>query len=115
MVSGNTEEAVLLIGKNRGKGNAFNLLHGYTGVRVADCYPGYKNMPGDQQICWSNIIRKARYLRDNGNLDKNKREFAGVIHEELKAILLQSKFINSHFSVNYQFPITSHRLIINFL
>ena len=86
MASGESEEALFLIGKNRGKGNAADLTQSYQGVRVTDCYPAYKNMPGEQQVCWAHLIRKARDLKDNGNLDKDKREFAKTIHTELKNI-----------------------------
>jgi len=86
MASGDTEEAVFLIGKNRGKGNAVNLLKSYYGVRITDCYPAYKNMPGEHQVCWSHIIRKARDLKDNINLDKDKKEFVKTVYGNLKNI-----------------------------
>lgn len=86
MASGDTEEAVFLIGKNRGKGNAADLLKSYHGVRVTDCYPAYKNMPGEHQVCWSHIIRKARDLKDNANLDKDKKEFAKTVYGNLKNV-----------------------------
>mgnify|MGYP000730050305 CR=1 FL=1 len=63
MASGETEEAVFLIGKNRGKWHAGQLLDGYAGVRVTDCYPAYKNLDGEQAVCWSHIIRKSRDLK----------------------------------------------------
>ncbi|MBA4319810.1 MAG: hypothetical protein C0412_15535 [Flavobacterium sp.] len=52
MASGDTEEAIFSIGKSRGKGNAVDLIGSYNGVRVTDCYPAYKNMPGEHQVCW---------------------------------------------------------------
>lgn len=86
MASGDTEEAVFLIGKSRGKGNAADLLKSYNGVRVTDCYPAYKNMRGEQQVCWSHIIRKARDLKNNEHLDEPKKEFAKTIYGNLKNI-----------------------------
>jgi transposase len=89
MASGDSEEAVFLIGKNRGKGNAVDLLKDYSGVRVSDCYGAYKNMPGEQQVCWAHIIRKARDLKDNSNLDIDKRGFVKTIHNDLKNIYVK--------------------------
>jgi hypothetical protein len=86
MASGLTEEAVFLIGKSRGKGNAVDLLKSYSGIRVTDCYGAYKNLPGEHQVCWSHIIRKARDLKDNNNLNMEKREFAKSICDDLKSI-----------------------------
>lgn len=86
MASGDTEEAVFLIGKNRGKGNARDLLNGYAGVRVTDCYPGYKNMEGTQAVCWSHIIRKFRDLKNNVNWQENKKNFANELYGAASAL-----------------------------
>jgi len=86
MASGETEEAVFLIGKNRGKGNARKLLGEYAGVRVTDCYPAYKNLDGEQAVCWSHIIRKSRDLKDNANLREDKREFVKNIHNDISEL-----------------------------
>lgn len=94
MASGDTEEAVFLIGKNRGKGNAVDLLKSYSGVRVTDCYGAYKNMSGEHQACWAHIIRKIRDLKDNGNLDIKKREFVKNIYGNLKNVYEKVSSIN---------------------
>lgn len=86
MASGDSEEAVFLIGKSRGKGNAVDLLKSFNGVRISDCYAVYKNLPGEHQVCWSHIIRKARDLKDNGELSIEKREFAKSVCGDLKNI-----------------------------
>lgn len=86
MASGDTEEAVFSIGKNRGKGNARDLLEGYGGVRVTDCYPGYKNMKGAQAVCWSHIIRKFRDLKNNANLPGAKKNFANELYGATSAL-----------------------------
>ncbi len=86
MASGDTEEAVFLIGKNRGKWHAEQLLNGYTGVRVTDCYPAYKNLDGEQAVCWSHIIRKSRDLKNNVNLREDKKEFVKNIHNGISEL-----------------------------
>lgn len=86
MASGDTEEAMFLFGKNRGKGNAEKLLDGYTGVRVTDCYSAYKNLSGDHASCWSHITRKSRDIRDNANLREEKKEFVNSIHNDISEL-----------------------------
>lgn len=82
--SGETEEAVFLIGRSRGKGNGEELLKGYKGVRITDCYAAYKNMDGEHQVCWAHIVRKARDLAKSEVLEKEKKEFAREIYFELQ-------------------------------
>ena len=94
LASGETEEAVFLIGKNRGKGNAVDLLQDYAGIRVTDCYPGYKNMSGTQQVCWSHLIRKLRDLKDNANLEESKRGFVIELYGEMAELFAQVKTIS---------------------
>lgn len=86
MASGDTEEAVFSIDKNRGQGNARDLLDGYAGVRVTDCYPGYKNIEGTQAVCWSHIIRKFRDLKNNANLPEAKKNFANELYGDASAL-----------------------------
>jgi len=83
LTPGDSEEAIFLIGKNRGKGNAKKLLKGYEGVRVTDGYPGYTNLPGTQQRCWAHILRKVRDLTETKLLDEEKHEFVQGIYERL--------------------------------
>lgn len=94
MASGDTEETAFLIGKSRGKGNALDLLKSYNGVRVTDCYPAYKNMAGEQQVCWSHLVRKARDLTTNKHLDTPKKEFAKIVYDNLKNIYEQLVITN---------------------
>ncbi len=94
MASGNTEEAVFSIGKNRGKGNALELLGDYNGVRVTDGYAAYKNLSGEQQSCWSHPIRKLRDLEKSDRLSPEKREFVKEICQDLLNLFEQVKAIN---------------------
>lgn len=56
-------EVVYRLADNRGKGNAAELLgDGFRGIRITDGYPAYKNLPGDHQVCWAHLLRKAREL-----------------------------------------------------
>lgn len=56
-----TEYAVLYeISPTRGKRIAENQLQGFTGTRVTDCLPNYKNLSGSHQICWAHLTREAQ-------------------------------------------------------
>ena len=94
MASGDTEEAVFLVGKNRGKGQAEKLLDKYTGIRVTDCYSAYKNLSEEQAICWSHIIRKSRDLKNNSNLRKDKAWFVKNIHSQLMKLFRKATSIH---------------------
>lgn len=93
MAAGDTEEAIFSIGKNRGKGNALDLLADFTGVRVTDCYSGYKNLAGEQAVCWSHLIRKFRDLKNNTNLEEAKKNFANELYGAASALYERVKQI----------------------
>lgn len=93
LASGDTEEAVFVVGKSRGKGNAEDLLKGFNGVRISDCYAAYKNLKGSHQVCWAHIIRKARDLADSDILEKDKKEFSKEIYFDLQSIFKDLKDI----------------------
>jgi len=90
MASGQTEEAIFVAGKNRGKGNAEKLLgKGFNSIRVTDFYAAYLNLPGKQQGCWSHLTRKARDLRDSPSLAIKKRKFISQIYNDLAFLYQQ--------------------------
>jgi len=89
-----SEEAVFLVGKNRGKGHAEDLLgDNYDGIRITDCYAAYKNLSGKHQVCWAHFIRKARDQANNGNLNKAKKRLAQKFYNNLKSIYREIKAI----------------------
>jgi transposase len=94
MASGQTEEAVFLVGKNRGKGNALELLGNYNGVRVTDGYAAYKNLAGEHQSCWSHPLRKLKDLKESDTLKKEKKEFVKKIYQDLQKLYGQVKDIS---------------------
>jgi len=92
MAPTNSEEAVFVVGKTRGKGVAEDLLgDDWDGVKITDCYGAYKNLKGDHQVCWAHIIRKARDLAQNQSLDESKRLFANDIYRDLQKIYHELK------------------------
>lgn len=91
-----SNEVVFLIGRNRGKGNSVELVgENYDGTTISDFLPNYKNMSGNHQVCWAHLLRKTRDLKNNGELNNVKRNFAIQIHTELKEIYYDLKTILS--------------------
>lgn len=87
-----SEEAVFVVGKTRGKGVAEDLLgEDWNGIKITDCYSAYKNLPGDHQVCWAHIIRKARDLAQNQTLEESKRKFSEDIYHDLQKIYHELK------------------------
>jgi transposase len=68
-----SEEAVFIVGRNRGKGNAEKLMGNFCGTRITDCYSVYDNMAGDHQACLSHPTRQARDLANADTLPEDKR------------------------------------------
>lgn len=54
------EATLYAIHDTRGKGVAEKALgNDFAGVRITDCLPNYKNLPGSHQICWAHLTREA--------------------------------------------------------
>lgn len=75
-------------------------LHGSTPVRsvhITDGYSAYRNLPGQQQLCWAHLYRTIRDLRYNDNLPEEQathviwwyEEFASL-YQDLRDCLTQS-------------------------
>jgi len=69
-------DTVFVLGKNRGKGNAIDLLgENYRGIGVTDDYGAYTNIfkPGNHALCWAHPHRKFRDLKNSKYLEKKKK------------------------------------------
>ena len=60
MVGGVSGDAVFLLGRTRGKGNATDLLGDSKAVVVSDDYRVYRTLPNSHQLCCAHILRKLR-------------------------------------------------------
>ena len=78
MAGGESDEAVFILGKTRGKGNAADLLAESKAVVVSDDYPAYRNLNNPHQLCCAHILRKVRDLAVSG-------EIAGTAHDHCVA------------------------------
>jgi transposase len=68
MTGGVSSEAVFLLGKTRGKGNAEDLIGDSTAVLVSDDYGAYRNLETPHQLCCAHIHRKLRDLAHSDEL-----------------------------------------------
>jgi len=66
-------------------------LHGkanqnQSGVHITDDYQAYRNLPGQQQLCWVHLYRVIRDLRYNASLPKEQRSYVTQWYEGFAAI-----------------------------
>lgn len=86
-VSPTTPEVLIQIG-TRGKGNAEDILKGFSGCLTTDCYGAYKNLERtvEHQICWVHILREAKDVARSPYLTPEQRQSAQQFHQALQVI-----------------------------
>lgn len=73
MVGGESDDAVFILGKTRGKGNATDLLGDSEATLVSDDYAAYRGRD-KHQLCWAHIVRKLRDLARSGEIAGEQRD-----------------------------------------
>lgn len=68
MTGGTSTDAVFLLGKTRGKGNATELLGASKAVVASDDYGAYRTLSQPHQLCCAHILRKLRDLAVSGTI-----------------------------------------------
>ena len=86
-----TEHVVLYeIADTRGKGLAKGALgEDFMGVRVTDCLPNYKSLPGLHQICWAHLTREALENHERDPTSRERKYLAKAlcgIYAELRTV-----------------------------
>jgi transposase len=69
----NTTDTVYNLAAGRGGGFIKDLHGDSKGVYITDGYGAYRNLSGQQQLCWAHLYRAIRDLVQNQNLPKSKR------------------------------------------
>lgn len=94
MTGTESPDAVFLIGRSRGKGNAKELQG--SGIGITDDYGAYRRMFTVHQLCWAHPHRKLRDLAQSETLDDLIHDHCCMIYDqfaslycELRAILAQ--------------------------
>jgi hypothetical protein len=71
MAGGESSDAVFLLGKTRGKGNATDLLGNSKAVVNSDDYGAYRNITQPHQLCCAHILRKLRDLARSSEIKED--------------------------------------------
>ena len=85
-------DTVFVLGKNRGRGNAQELLgKDYQGIGVSDDYGAYTNLfkIGKHALCWAHPIRKFRDLKNSNSLEKSKKETCRLFYDKFASLYAQ--------------------------
>jgi transposase len=94
-------DTVFVLGKNRGKGNAVDLLgKNYFGIGVSDDYPAYMNTfrKDKHALCWAHPHRKFRDLKNSSSLEESKKEVCKLFYDKFAS--LYSRVIEANQSLN---------------
>lgn len=86
MVGGESSDAIYLLGKTRGKGNAEDLLGQTHAVVVSDDYAAYRNLDQPHQLCLAHILRKLRDVAQSHELDEETHDHCKAAYETFAAI-----------------------------
>ncbi len=93
----NNNDAVFMLGKNRGKGNIVDLIgENYEGIGVSDDYPAYMNTfeKGKHALCWAHPHRKFRDLKNSSSLEESKKKVCRLFYEKFANLYAQVIEIN---------------------
>lgn len=83
MSGGQSQESVFLIGENRGKGHAEDLIGpDYDGVVVTDDYGAYRKLK-KHQLCWAHLLRKFRDLTNSQELSEPQQLHCASMYRKL--------------------------------
>jgi transposase len=86
MVGGASAEAVFVLGKTRGKGNAEDLLGDSTSVVVSDDYCAYRKLDQPHQLCLAHIHRKLRDLAESSEIKDAMHEHCASAYHAFATI-----------------------------
>ena len=98
MTGTNITDVVYAFGKNRGMGNAKDLIGDeFHGVGITDDYNAYKNIfdNGKHALCWAHPDRKIRNLKKSDSLSKEKKEICKQTSEMFSALYEKVRKISS--------------------
>lgn len=96
MSADDSPNTVFHLATSRGSRHVHNLHGNSGGIHVTDDYGPYRNLSGQQQLCWAHLYRVIRDLRQNENLPKEQlayvirwyETFAGI-YQDLRTCLAE--------------------------
>ena len=86
MSAANSPNTIFNFATSRGTRHARSLHGNALGVRISDDYGVYRNLPGQQQLCWVHLYRAIRDLRYNANLPDDQLPYVTWWYEQFAGI-----------------------------
>lgn len=86
MAGGTSSDAVFMLGKTRGKGNAEELIGDSQAVLVSDDYGAYRKLGNEHQLCCAHILRKLRDIASSKEITGDVRAHCRFAYETFAAI-----------------------------
>lgn len=86
MTGGVSRDAVFVLGKTRGKGNADHLIGDSKAVVVSDDYGAYRNLKNPHQLCCAHILRKIRDLAASRAIADETKNYCRSAYEAFASI-----------------------------
>ena len=85
MTGTESSDAVFLIGRSRGKGNAEELMGedtAHSHIGISDDYGAYRNLFQTHQLCWAHPLRKLRDMTQSDCLSETSRKRCAVTYQQ---------------------------------
>jgi transposase len=88
MTGSQTPDAVFLMGRSRGKGNAEELMgeDNTQHIGISDDYGAYRNLFEKHQLCWAHPLRKLRDLIQSDTLEQSVREQCRFTYQQFVSV-----------------------------
>ena len=86
MAAADSPNTVFHLATSRGVPHAKKLHGNSSGIHISDDYVAYRNLSGQQQLCWAHPYRHIRDLRYNENLPKEHLVYVSQWYESFAAI-----------------------------
>jgi len=86
MSAAGSPNTVFHLATSRGAPHAKRLHGNSSGIHITDDYGLYRNLSGQQQLCWAHLYRSIRDLRYNANLPEGQRPYVKKWYETFASI-----------------------------
>ena len=86
MSASRSQNTVFHLATSRGTRHARDLHGKSKGVRITDDYGVYRNLPGQQQLCWVHLYRAIRDLKTNVNLPPKQQPYVNWWYKQFVGI-----------------------------
>lgn len=99
MSASGSPNTVFHLATSRGTRHARDLHGNASGVHITDDYTAYRNLPGQQQLCWAHLYRCIRDLRYNENLPEEQLAYVSRWYEQFAGIY---QYLRTYLNESYE-------------